>query len=296
MKKGIRKTVALLLGAALGATLLVGCGSKKAGGNIVVASKGFTESYILAELYADALEGAGYTVERKYDLSAPHDFLGTGEIDIYPEYTSTIVLNYLDGELPSSEEEIYQKVKTQEAEKYNNEVLNVTSVNDKTCLVILKSTADQYGIKTISDLQKNSQGWKLSDFYGWSERPDNLPKLESLYGSFGFELVDIDAGLKYDALSQGEVDVIPGNTTEAQLLETDKYVVLEEDIAIWPDYYVVPVVRGDFYKEHTDVADVINAIDSKLSTEIVQDLIKQVDVDGKEFEDVAAEFYANNSK
>lgn len=304
----IKKVFAFVMAAALGLTALTGCGKSEGtegtdstdgtgnGSTIVVGSKGFTESYLLAELYSLALEDAGYAVEREYDIASLHEFLDTEEVDIYPEYTATIILNYLDGELPETNEEIYDKTKKEEAEQYNNAVLEQTDVNDKTCLVILKSKADELGITNISDLQKHSEGLKLANFYGWIDRADNLPKLEELYGSFGFNIVDIDAGLKYTALEQGEVDVVPGNTTEAQLLETDKYLVLEEDIPVWADYYVVPLARQEYLDEHPDVEEIINNVGTHLDTEVMQELIKMVDIDGEEFEDVAADFYEKNIK
>lgn len=299
MKNKLKKVFTLILVVALGLTTLAGCGKSDGKGNgstIVVGSKGFTESYLLAELYALALEDAGYEVDRKYDIASLHEFLDTSEVDIYPEYTATIILNYLDGEIPETNEEIYEKTKNGEAEQYNNAVLEQTDVNDKTCLVILKSKADELGITNISDLQKHADGFKLANFYGWTDRVDNLPKLEELYGEFGFEIVDIDAGLKYTALEQGEVDVIPGNTTEAQLLDTDKYLVLEEDIPVWADYYVVPLARQEYLDEHPDVEEIINNVGAHLDTATMQKLIKAVDVDGEEFEDVAADFYEKNIK
>lgn len=297
MKIRFKKAVTFILAVVLGVTALTGCGkSDGKGGTIVVGSKGFTESYLLAELYSLALEDAGYKVDRKYNIASLHEFLDTEEVDIYPEYTATIILNYLDGELPETNAEIYDKTKSGEAEKYNNAVLEQTDVNDKTCLVILKSKADELGITDISGLQKNAKGLKLANFYGWTDRADNLPKLEELYGEFGFAIVDIDAGLKYNALDQGEVDVIPGNTTEAQLLDTDKYLVLKEDIPVWADYYVVPLARQEYLDEHPDVEEIVNNVGAHLDTATLQELIKAVDIDGEEFEDVAEDFYQKNIK
>lgn len=139
---------------------LAGCGgsSETTGKTVVIGSKDFTENEIVAELYALALEDAGYTVERKMDIASSviHTSLVNQEIDLYPEYTGTGLLSILQMEVLTDPEEVYATVKAAYEEQFQLTWLDYAAANDGQGLFISRKAADVYGISTISDLQAHA--------------------------------------------------------------------------------------------------------------------------------------------
>ena len=155
-----------------------------------------------------------------------------------------------------------------------------------------KESADKLGIKTISDLQAKAKDVRFASQGEFDQREDGLLGLAQTYGDFAFKSSTIyDNSLKYQVLASNEADLAPAYTTEGQLVNSDQYVVLEDDKAFWPPYNLAPVIRQDFLKDHQDVADIINKLSAKLDTKTMIELNAKVDVDGQDYEDVAKEFY-----
>lgn len=262
-------------------------------GNIIVGSKGFTENLILSEMYALALEDAGYQVERKFEVSNAviHQSLCEGEIDIYPEYTGTALMTILEQPMETDSQAVYEKVKEMYASEYGIDVLDMCEANDGNGLAIRADVAEKYGIKNISDLQKNASNIRFgctSDFY---EREDGLAGLEKVYGDFAFKDENsFDNSLKYEVMASDEVDCVPGYTTDAQL-SSDEFLLLEDDKQLWPPYNVIPVVRHEITEEYSDVADIINGISAEIDTKTMTELNSRVDIDKEEYDDVAEDFF-----
>lgn len=284
----------------LGAFALTGCGSKEASskstsgdkGTVVVGSKAFTESDILAEVYALALEDNGYTVERKFDIasSAIPEALNSGDIDFYPEYTGTSLLSVFKLPFETDEQKIYDAIQKAYAEK-GITTLDQASASDSQGLVITKKAADKYGIKTISDLQKNATKLRFVSQGEFDEREDGIPALEKAYGPFkwaGHQVVD--NSLKYQVLANDKGDVAPAATTEGQLTDP-QFVILEDDKHVWPPYNVVPLIRTSVLDKNAEIADIVNAVTAKIDTATLTKLNARVDVDKEDYADVAAEFY-----
>ena len=163
MKKLLIKGLSLVLLLSVGVSL-VACGKSKETSTktIVVGSKDFTENLILSEIYALALEDNGYKVERKFNISSSvvHKAITSKEIDLYPEYTGTGLLSVLKHDLVTDPQKVYDIVKEEYKKQFNIDWLNYASANDAQGLVINTAIADKYGIKTISDLQKNADNFK----------------------------------------------------------------------------------------------------------------------------------------
>ncbi|MCI5721680.1 MAG: glycine/betaine ABC transporter substrate-binding protein [Firmicutes bacterium] len=273
---------------------LAACGQKSADEKIIVGSKGFTENLILSELYALALEDAGYQVERTYEVQNAliNEALVEGEIDIYPEYTGTALMSIYQQPMESDPQKVYDTVKgLYEADGLVP--LDMCAANDGQGLVITKEASEKYGIKTISDLQKKAGSIRFgstSDFY---EREDGLAGLAQHYGEFDFKSENsFDDSLKYEIMLNGEVDCVPAYTTDAQL-SRDEFVLLEDDKNFWPPYNIMPVTRQDIVDDNPELAETINRISAAIDTDTMQQLNAKVDIDKEEYDDVAAEFYAS---
>ena len=293
-KRIIHRAAAVVLGLSLAAPAQV-----SAADAIRVGSKDFTENEIVGELYALALEDAGYEVERIFDIagSVIHTSIVNDEIDLYPEYTGTGLISILQLDPITDPQEVYDTVKEAYEEQFSLTWLDYAQANDGQGLFISKAASDEYGILTISDLQANADKLRFASQGEFDEREDGLPGLEKIYGPFEFKSSKIyDNGLKYSIVENDEADVAPAYTTEGRLAEKDKFVLLEDDKQAWPPYNLAPVVRDDVLEENPDIAEILGKVNAALDTETITALNAQVDVDKEEVEDVAADFYAGLSE
>ena len=285
----------VLAGMAAGALVLGLAGSVSAGEvTLRVGSKDFTENEIVAELYALALEDAGFDVERIMDVSSSviHTSIVNDEIDLYPEYTGTGLISILQMDPLTNPEEVYQTVKDAYEEQFDLIWLDYAAANDGQGLFISKKASDEYGITNITQLQEHASELRFASQGEFDEREDGLPGLEKIYGPFEWKSSKVyDNGLKYQVVENDEADVSPAYTTEGRLSETDKFVLLEDDKQCWPPYNLAPVVRKDILEANPAIAEALNKVDATLDTATITALNARVDVDGEEYEDVAAEYW-----
>ena len=218
-----------------------------------------------------------------------------GEIDMYPEYTGTALTDVLGLDMETDTDKVYESVSKGYEDKWNITWLDMTTMEDKVAIVMLKDKADELGVKNLTDLQKVADQLTLGDGVNFAEREDDLLRLNKLYGDFNFKVVNVDYSLAYSCLDDGTVDVIPGLTTDVQLLD-DKYVKIEEDIPVWPPQYVAPIVRDEVLEKYPEMKDVLNNVSKHISTESMIEMLDEVINGGSEYEDVAADFYKENCK
>ena len=285
----------IMAGMAAG-TLVLGLAGSVSAGEVTlrVGSKDFTENEIVAELYALALEDAGFDVERIMDVSSSviHTSIVNDEIDLYPEYTGTGLISILQMDPLTNPEEVYQTVKDAYEEQFDLIWLDYAAANDGQGLFISKKASDEYGITNITQLQEHASELRFASQGEFDEREDGQPGLEKIYGPFDWASSKVyDNGLKYQVVENDEADVAPAYTTEGRLSETDKFVLLEDDKQCWPPYNLAPVVRKDILEANPAIAEALNKVDATLDTATITALNARVDVDGEEYEDVAAEYW-----
>ncbi len=292
----MRKGSFLLLAVATIVSLFVTACSGSGGAGkpkITVGSKNFTESLILGEMYALALEHAGYQVERKLNLGGTmvaHESLKNGEIDLYPEYTGTGLINILQLSPKSDAKEVYDIVAKNYKEKFRLIWLNPTNINDSQGLVTTRSVAEKYNLYTISRLAQLAPQLRLAAVPEFEEREDGLKGLQKHYGGMAFYSVKLyDYGVKYRVILQNEADVTVGFTTDGDLTNKD-LVLLEDDKKFWPPYFVAPVIREEVLEKDPAIGNVLNAVSAKLNSEVMQTLNAEVDIKKREYAEVAKEF------
>ena len=298
LKKGMVLLFTAALTGALAACGGQGASSGAAGGaeeqKVIVGSKDFTENEIVAEIYALTLEEAGFTVERRMNIagSVVHTSITSGEIDLYPEYTGTGLISILGMEAMTDQDQVYNTVREAYNEQFQITWLDYAQANDGQGLFISRRASDAYGITNISQLQANADKLRFCSQGEFDEREDGIPGLTKLYGEFNWKSSRIyDNGLKWEVVDQDEADAAPAYTTEARLTETDKFVLLEDDRHMWPPYNLAPIVRNEVLDRYPEIAEILNAVSAALDTETITGLNAQVDIEGEEYEDVAAEFY-----
>jgi len=261
---------------------------------IRVGTKDFTENLIVGELYALALEDAGYKVERLPAIagSVIHSSLINDEIDLYPEYTGTGLLVVLKEKLITDPDEVYKKVKEGYKTQFGVTWLDYSQANDGAGLVIRTEVSKKLGIATISDLQKHASEIRFASQGEVDQREDGIPALEKVYGKLDWKSSKVyDNGLKYQVLMNDEADVAPAYTTEGQLVNTDEFTLLIDDKMVWPPYNLAPVVRDNVLEADPEIAAIINKVSASLDTPTITALNARVDVDKEEYEKVAKEFF-----
>jgi osmoprotectant transport system substrate-binding protein len=275
------------------AALFTACEKKEA--PVRIGSKNFTESLILAEIYALALEDAGIPVERKFDLasSVVHTALIGDSIDLYPEYTGTGLLAVLKLSIITDPDEVYRVVKEEYKKRFDVVWLDYAQANDGQGIMVTKEAADKYGIRTISDLQRNTGEIRFASQGEFDEREDALPGLAKVYGPFNWKSSSVyDGALKVQVLRSGEADAAPAYTTEGFLADPF-FVLLEDDKHAWPPYNIAPVVRQNVLDAHPQIATVLNGVNAHIDTPTITALNAEVDIDKREYEDVAKDFYSS---
>ncbi|AIW39995.1 MULTISPECIES: glycine betaine ABC transporter substrate-binding protein [Paenibacillus] len=279
--------------------ILSACGDKTENAEdkaatIRIGTKDFTENLIVGELYALALEGAGYKVERVPNIagSVIHSSIVNNDIDMYPEYTGTGLLSILKVDMLTDPDTVYKKVKEEYKKQFKITWLDYSKANDGAGLVIRSEVSKNLGITTITDLQKHVSKLRFASQGEIDQRADGIPALEKVYGKFNWKSSKVyDNSLKYEVLKNNEADVAPAYTTEGQLVNKDQFTLLKDDKQVWPPYNLAPVVRDNVLDTNPEIAEVINKVSAALDTETVTALNAKVDVDKKEYEDVAKEFY-----
>ena len=271
--------------------ILVACGSDDE--TIQVGSKDFTESLIVSEIYALALEDNGYEVERIQNIASSviPQSLESGEVDLYPEYTGTSLITIFNLPLETDPDTVAEQIR-EEYEAIGLTTLNYAPANNAQGIAIQTDVADELGITTISDFQANAGEIRFASQGEFDLREDGLVGLAEVYGDFNFaDSTVYDNSLKYQILRNDEADATPAYTTDGQLVNTNEFLVLEDDQNFWPPYNLVPVINQEVLEANPDIANIINPINADLTTEKMIELNAAVDIDGREFEEVAKEYY-----
>jgi osmoprotectant transport system substrate-binding protein len=295
--KIVRRLLTFLLIVVLTTAIAVACNSGGAGDDsatpVRVGSKDFTEEFILGEMYALVLENSGLQVERKLNLGGTpvaQSALINDEIDLYPEYTGTALLTVLKLPVNSDRQQVFDTVSSEYKEQFDLVWLNPAPMNNTQALAMTQEKAEQYGIRTISDLVGQAEQLTIVTTPEFQEREDGLPGLKRVYGEFDFkQLIPVDAGLRYEALIRGEADVVEAFGTDGQI-SAYNLVVLEDDKGLFPPYQVAPVVRQAALDANPAIQDALNNLAPKLTDETMRRLNNEVDGNGREPAEVAQEF------
>ena len=263
------------------------------GATIKVGSKNFTEEFILGHMYAQLLEANGFKVERKLNLGATpiaHQALLNKEIDLYPEYTSTGLLEVLKLPEQKDRKQIFDTVKSEYEKRFQLTWLEPAPFNNTNTFAMTKQRSDELGIKTYSDLSQKAPNVVLGGPPEFLERQDTRRLIET-YGGFKFkEVRQLDPGLRYQALLQGDIDVVVAFGTDGQIGGYD-LVVLQDDKQFYPPYQVAPVIRQDTLQANPQIGGILNPLAPRLDDKTMATLNWMVDgPDKKEPADVARQF------
>lgn len=260
---------------------------------IKIATKPMTEQYIIGEMMSRLIENKlGLKVELTQGVgggtSNIQPAMEKGEFDIYPEYTGTAWNNVLN------KKGIYNESMFNELQKEYNKIykfqwVGMYGFNNTYGLAIRKEIADKYNIETYSDLAKYSKNLVFGAEYDFYEREDGFDALSKEYGLKFKKNVDLDIGLKYNAIKNKDIDVMNIFTTDGQL-NTSDIVVLQDDKNFYPSYMCGNVVREEVIDKHPEIKEVLLELNNKLDNNEMSKLNYEIEVEGKEPQVVAKEF------
>jgi osmoprotectant transport system substrate-binding protein len=277
-----------------------------AGASFTVGSKEFTEQLILGQIAVLALEDAGASVTDQTGITGTtnvRNSLTSGEIDLYWEYTGTGWSELLGNEIaeaPSDEQELFDAVAEQDLQENDIKWLALAPVNNTYALATSQETADELGVTSLSDYAElandNPADASLCAASEFIDRADGLPGLQETYG---FELpegalTEVDLGIVFTRVPQGEPCKFGEVFATDGRIPANDMVVLEDDQSFFVIYNLAMTVRNDVYEQHPELEEVFEPIAEQLTTEELQQLNAQVDVDGLPVDQVAQRWLEDN--
>lgn len=272
--------------------ILTGCGKDQR--KVVVASKPMTEQYIIAEMITAIIENeTDIKVEQKLGIGGGtaniQPAMEKGEIDIYPEYTGTGWLFVLKEELINDGDKLYEEVKKEYKDKYNIRWMGKYGFNNTFALAIKEDRAQELGIETYSQLAQKGEGLIFGAEYDFYEREDGLQGLEKIYGLKFKDKVEMDIGLKYDAIGGDKVHVINAFSTDS-LLRKHNLRVLEDDKNFFPSYEAATLVREETLEKYPELEELLKKLEGIITNEKIIDMNYKVENEKMDPKEVALEF------
>ncbi len=261
--------------------------SANAGPLVVVGSKSFSESVILAELASQWLEAHDIAVERKFNLGntgIAAEALFQNKISFYPEYSGTLK----ESLLKIQSEPDYEKALSEKKLR----VTGSLGFENTYALAVPAALADKLKLGNISDLRAHPE-LRLGISHEFSSRADGWPGLSRRYALKFESLSTMAHALSYEAIRTGSVDVIDVYTTDP-LIEKLKLRVLSDEMSYFPKYEALYVGLGNFGPSSDKVWELLNQLQNKISVEEMIRLNQAVDIDKKEIPATVEEFL--NSK
>lgn len=285
-------TRARALGLLAAGVALPGCGLQRDA--VAVGSKNFTEALLLGELYAQLLENGGLPVRRRLDLGGTDIAMAAlerGEIDLYPEYTGTALIVVLKAQPHGDAAQQYAFIKREYERRFAATWLDPAPMNNTQALATTRALAARFGLRTLSDVAAKAPLLRLGAVPEFAKRSDGLPGLQRAYGGFAFKQIRlVDFGLKYQALLDGDVDIVVAFGTDGAIV-ADDLVVMIDDRHFFPTYHVAPVVRMASLQARPQMADLLNRAAPLLTDRTMQMLNNEIDGPQKrEPADVARDF------
>ncbi len=262
---------------------------------IHIATKPMTEQYVLGEMLALLIrQDTDLEVELTQGVgggtSNIQPAMESGGFDLYPEYTGT-GWNMVLKQEGLYTEELFDTMQQAYNDEYSMQWIGMYGFNNTYGLAVRREIAEQYDLRTYSDLSAVADQLVFGAEYDFFEREDGYDALCGAYGFHFKETMDLDIGLKYQAMDQGQIDVMVIFTTDGQLSASD-IAVLEDDKQFYPSYLCGNVIRSEALEDHPELEGVFQKLTGIISDSSMAEMNYAVETEGKEPADVAEEFLA----
>lgn len=292
-RSGFKSFVAMLIIAVLVvATPFMFNGGKKA--DIVIGAKLGSEPAILINMYKLLIEDAtDLDVELKAGLGKTafvFSALQEGSIDIYPEFTGTAIVTHLGEKAQSNEpKEVYQQAKNGMNEKYDMAFLEPMKFNNTYAVTTTKELAEKYDLESIGDLNKVEDQFTAGFTLEFKDRYDGYVGMQEVYNLNFANVVTMEPGIRQEALSNGEVDVIDAYATDSYMIKFD-LVVLDDPKNLFPPYQGAPLLRQETLMKYPELEEILNQLGGKITDDQMRQMNYQVDYERKSPESVARNY------
>ncbi len=262
---------------------------------VVVASKPFGESFILAEMFAQLLEARGHAVTRRPGMGATEvafTALRTGAIDVYPEYTGTGLIAVLRAKPEKDPGVVFGRVSREFLSRFGVRWLPPLGFENTYAIAVRRETAARFRLESLSDLARKSAGLRAgltADFIG---REDGLPGIQKVYGINFRDVRPLSQAVKYEALASGAVDVIDGYSTDG-LIDRYRLVVLDDDRRFFPPYEAAAIVSPRLQRDDPGAIAALTELSGRIDVATMRKLNSRVEVAHEPVETVAASALAS---
>lgn len=234
---------------------------------IVIASKGFEESRLLAEMFAQLLEErTGFTVERRFDLAGTQvcfEALRTGAVDLYPEYTGTGLLSILGDKPAGDAVRTLQTVRREFLSRWDLWWLAPLGFENSFEIAVPQELADRERLDTISDLARIAPRLRAGLGHEFVGREDGLPGLARIYGLRFASVQPLQHALKFQAAGERKIDALDVYTTDGRLVRY-RLKVLRDDRGFFPPYQAAALARGETLRRHPEIAPALDLLSGAL--------------------------------
>jgi osmoprotectant transport system substrate-binding protein len=251
----------------------------------VVGSQAYYSNEIIAEIYAQALENAGFTVERQFSIGQRDAYLPSlesGEVDLFPEYTGNLLQYYDEATTATTADDVYAAL--QDVLPEGLEVLEQSSATDQDSYNVTAAFAQENNLASLADLAAVSVPLTLGGPPELEERPYGPSGLQEKYGvTVGFSAT---GDTTVEDLLAGTINIANVYSADPRI-QTEDLVTLEDPEGLFLASNVVPLVNSEIAGE---IADVINAVSAKLTPEGLVALNVQSTVDQLSSDDIAAQW------
>ena len=293
LEKRSLKVIGLSFIVALGVLILSTMNLGGLSGNtLIAAGKLGSEPEILINMYKDLIEDETdikVTVKPSFGkTSFLYEALKNGSIDMYPEFTGTVTSSLIKPPMTGLSNDpaaVYEAAKAAILKQDDLVLLEPMEYQNTYAVAVKRSYAEQYGLKTISDLRKVENTARAGFSLEFNDREDGNKGLKSLYG-LNLSVVTMEPSLRYEAIDKGNVDVIDVFSTDPEIITHD-LVMLQDDKGLFPPYQGAPLLRADTIKKYPQLVPVLNKLANMITTDEMLKMNYEVDVEGKPAADVA---------
>lgn len=235
---------------------------------VAIGSAAFPESEIIGEIYAQALEGAGYAVERQFNIGSREVYIPaieSGEVDLLPEYTGNLLLNFDPETTAKTSDEVYAAL-PDALEPSGLSVLDQSTAADQDSYNVTAEFSKKYDVTSLEDLAKVTEPLTLGGNSELATRPYGPEGLKSVYGvTVGFTAIEDSGGpLTIKALKDNVVQLVDIYSTDPSIKKND-LVTLADPKALFLPQNVVALINTKEFPE--GAAEIVNAVNKALTTE-----------------------------
>ena len=262
--------------------------------DLIIAGKLGAEPEILINMYKLLIEqDTDLNVELKPGFGkTPLVFnaLKSGNIDIYPEFTGTVIFEFLKEEAAGTDSrEVYEQARKGLQERFEMELLEPMEYNNTYTLAVPKSVADKHGLRRISDLRDIQKSVKAGFTLEFSDREDGYKGIQKKYGLSFSNLQKMEPKLRYSALSRGDINLVDAYSTDSELKQYHLE-VLEDDMRLFPPYQGAPLMKFDTIQKYPDIVPALNKLSGNISDADMRGMNYEVNAGGKKPAQVAEEY------